>query len=143
MKTTLAIRIILLMISISFFLASCSGKKESSNEMNTWEAMDAYHFIMAECYHPLKDSANLAPARSNAELLATEADKWAASVFPARMDNEEMKSLIESLRANSRSFADQVKSGTPDSVLAASLTSLHSEYHHIMEAWEGGHEEHH
>ncbi len=105
--------------------------------------MDSYHMIMAESYHPLKDSANLTPARANAESLAAEADKWAATALPERVNNDEMKARIESIKASSRSFADKVKAGAADDELATSLTALHEEYHHIMEAWEGGHEEHH
>ncbi len=142
MKIPLTNRLAILMLTLSFAWVACSGKKEATSESRTWEAMDAYHLIMAESYHPLKDSANLAPARANAELLAAEADKWAASTFPDRVDYEGMRAQIESLKVNSRGFADKVKSGTPDSELAAALTALHDEYHHIMEAWEGGHEKH-
>ncbi len=112
-------------------------------EETTWAAMDSYHMIMAESYHPLKDSANLAPARANAELLAAEAETWAATALPERVNNDDMKALIGSLQASSRSFADKVKAGAADEELATALTALHDEFHHIMETWEGGHEKHH
>lgn len=105
--------------------------------------MDAYHLIMAEAYHPLKDSANLAPAKANAEALAAEAEKWAASTFPERVNTDEMMTRVENLKASTRAFADKVKAGAPDEELSTALTALHEEFHHIMEAWEGGHSEHH
>jgi hypothetical protein len=105
--------------------------------------MDAYHMIMAEAYHPLKDSANLAPARLNAEALAAEAEKWAATPLPDRVNNDEMTTRVENLKNSSRAFADMVKGGASDEELSTALTALHDEFHHIMEAWEGGHGEHH
>ncbi len=145
MKSLLLNRSVLIALIVLSW--GCTAKKEAatdtSMEETTWASMDAYHLIMADSYHPLKDSANLAPAKANAELLAAEAEKWAATALPERVNNEEMKGRIESLKANSRSFADKVKAGASDEELATSLTALHGEYHHIMEAWEGGHEEHH
>lgn len=147
MKTTLLIRTLMVLAVVSWI--ACSGKKESQEAghdegSTTWAEMDAYHMIMAESYHPLKDSANLAPAKANAEALAAEAEKWAAAPLPERVNNDEMMTRIENLKASSRAFADKVKAGASDEELSAALTALHEEFHHIMEAWEGGgHSEHH
>ncbi len=130
-------------------LIACSGKKEHaegehSEDATTWAELDAYHMVMAESYHPLKDSANLAPAKANAEALAAEAEKWAAASLPERVNNDEMMTRIENLKASSRAFADKVKAGATDEELSAALTALHQEFHQIQEAWEGGgHSEHH
>lgn len=134
---------VLIVISLGALLASCGGGKKEGAEETTWAAMDAYHFIMAEVYHPLKDSANLAPAKANAEALAAEAERWAATPLPERVSNDEMTTRLENLKASSRAFADKVKAGATDEELSAALTALHDEFHHIQEAWEGGHSEHH
>ncbi len=34
-----------------------------------WAAMDEFHTLMAESFHPYKDTANLAPAKANAAVL--------------------------------------------------------------------------
>jgi len=107
-----------------------------------WAEMDAYHMIMAESFHPLKDSSNLAPAKANAERMAAEAEKWAAADLPEKVSGDEMKAMIASLKASSRAFADQVEAGVADEELGIALTKLHTEFHHIMEAWEGGHQHH-
>lgn len=148
MNLQLNVRKIALLISLAAMIGACSGKKESTeaaaeSEPTNWQAMDDYHMIMAESYHPLKDSANLEPAKANAQLLAAEAEKWAETELPERVNNDEMKAKIESIKTNSRAFADKVLAGAPDEELAAALTALHEEYHHVMEAWEGGHSEHH
>ncbi len=130
-------------------LVACSGDKthsedEHGGDSNTWAEMDSYHMIMAESYHPLKDSANLAPARANAEMLAAEAEKWASAALPERVNNDEMMTRVEDLKASSRAFADKVKAGASDEELAAALTAIHEQFHGIMEAWQGGgHTDHH
>ncbi|MBL7846392.1 MAG: hypothetical protein JNL40_02900 [Cyclobacteriaceae bacterium] len=146
MNTRMNLRLPLFLLITIGLTWACSGKKEhseSASSETTWAAMDAYHLIMAEAYHPLKDSANLAPAKANAEALAEEAEKWAASTFPERVNTDEMMTRVENLKASTRAFADKVKAGASDEELSTALTALHEEFHHIMEAWEGGHSEHH
>ncbi|HRI79197.1 MAG TPA: hypothetical protein PLR06_06640 [Cyclobacteriaceae bacterium] len=132
MKTTLSILLVLVVIA-------CSKKETASDE---WPGMDTFHMVMAEAYHPLKDSANLAPAKANAEDLAMEAENWEKGDLPEKVDNDEVKAMLSQLKTDSRAFADQVKSNAPDSVLAGSLENLHGEFHKIMEAWNGGGEKH-
>jgi hypothetical protein len=134
---------VLLLLTLSL---ACSPRKEGESEDaegRTWAAMDDYHMIMAESYHPLKDSANLAPARANAEALAAEAEKWATSELPKKADNDEMKARLKAIQSGSRAFADMVKANASDEELSAALTALHDEFHKTMEAWAGGHSEHH
>ena len=61
-------------------LIACGTKKETtatetttdstSADTDEWKAMDDFHMIMAESFHPFKDSANLAPAKAKARLAA-------------------------------------------------------------------------
>lgn len=150
MKMILNLRSMVVLAVTLALLTSCGGKKEASTEAadaNTWAGMDAYHMVMAESYHPLRDSSNLAPAKANADALAAEAEKWAGAPLPERVNNDEMTTRLENLKASSRAFADKVKAGASDEELSAALTALHEEFHHIHEAWEGGHgadhKEHH
>lgn len=149
MKTKNTVPLLFSLMVVALLMA-CGGKKEEATEATTdddmtWAGMDAYHMVMAESYHPLRDSANLAPAKANAEALATEAEKWAGAALPERVNNDEMTTRLENLKTNSRAFADKVKAGATDEELSAALTALHEEFHHIHEAWEGGggHKEHH
>ena len=122
-------------------VGACAGKHETM-ESDDWAELDSYHMIMAESYHPLKDSSNLAPAKANAEALAAEAAKWASAELPDKVNTDEMKSMIATLNTSTRAFADMVGAGATDEELTAALTALHGEFHHIMEAWEGRHEHH-
>ena len=122
-------------------VGACTGKQETM-ESDDWAELDSYQMIMAESYHPLKDSSNLAPAKANAEALAAEAAKWASAELPDKVNTDEMKSMIATLNTSSRAFADMVGAGATDEELTAALTALHGEFHHIMESWEGRHEHH-
>ena len=144
MKPLHLIRFAWMFVVVAAFLSACGGeaKKEEGDAAaseTTWAAMDAYHMIMAESYHPLRDSSNLAPAKANAEALAAEAEKWASEPLPERVNNDEMTTRLENLKIASRAFADKVKAGAADEELSAALTALHEEFHHVHEAWEGGH----
>ena len=123
MKLSLSRRSVIIVLIGLFFAAGCSNKKESTSEVE-WPAMDSFHMIMAESYHPMKDSANLAPAKLNAELMATEAAKWAGAPIPEKVNNGTMQARLEELTKDARAFADQVKASAPDSVLSAALEKL-------------------
>jgi len=133
------IRTLLSILFVSAVVLACSKKEAPSDE---WPGLDTYHMVMAEAYHPMRDSANLAPAKANAEDLALEAENWEKGALPDKVDNDEVKGLLAQLKTDSRAFADQVKSNVPDSVLSSSLENLHEEFHKIMEAWHGGGEKH-
>ncbi|MCW5910984.1 MAG: hypothetical protein KIT62_07915 [Cyclobacteriaceae bacterium] len=128
-------------------LAACSKKDENllseETEINEWAEMDAFHMIMAEAFHPFKDSANLEPAKNLAEEMAAEAGKWAAAELPAQVASEDVKNLLEKLKTDTRALADEVKAGATNEQIGADLTALHDNFHSIMEAWHKGKGEKH
>ena len=98
--------------------------------------------LMADAFHPYKDSSNIEPAKKLAEEMATEAERWQSSQLPERVDNDEVKGQLEKLKVGSRALADQIKAGASDAEIGATLTSLHESFHKISEAWHGGGEKH-
>jgi hypothetical protein len=146
MKTKLFLAFIWIVV-----LAACSKKEETqateeiaaTEEVNDWAEMDSFHMIMAEAFHPFKDSANLEPVKTLAEEMATEADKWAAASLPAKVDTDEVKALLAKLKTDTRALADKVKAGATNEELGAELTALHDNFHGIMEAWHKGKGEKH
>ena len=135
-------------------LAGCSAKKETAENTDAethahdeaksekWEIMDEFHMIMAESFHPYKDSANLAPAKANAVAMAAAAEKWQSSPLPEKVNNDEVKAKLEELKKNTASFVETVKAGD-DKVIAESLTKLHDLFHELQESWYGGEHHHH
>jgi hypothetical protein len=128
---------ILIVAALSF---ACSKKEKHHHEKTgEWKELDSFHKVMAEAFHPLKDSGNLEPAKKLAAHLADEAAKWAASSLPEDVNNDQMKVYLEQLKSDSRSFADDIAKGVPDDVLKAKVIALHDQFHKIMEASQGGH----
>ena len=139
----------MLVAVVALVVVSCGAKKDeateavAAEEQLEWKELDAYHMLMAEAFHPYKDSANLAPAKTGAAALAEEATKWVAAPLPAKVDNQEVKDALVKLEADSRAFAEKVAGGATDEELGASLNALHDHFHKIQEAWHhGGHHGH-
>ena len=134
---------------------SCSGKKESAHEeghhehhdgdsatADSWVPMDEFHMLMAESFHPYKDSSNLAPSKANADAMATAAARWQSEPLPEKVNNDAVRAQLEKLKASTAAFAETVKTGD-DKVIADSLASLHDLFHEIQESWYGGKGHHH
>jgi hypothetical protein len=123
--------------ALLLIFAACSKKESEDETSDEWPEMDSFHMIIADAYHPFKDSANLAPAKKLAEEMALEAVRWQEAALPDKVSDDDMKKMLEGLRLESRAFADQVRSNVSDAELGNSLTTLHDSFHKIMEAWYG------
>jgi hypothetical protein len=137
----------ILFLAMLALAAACSTKKEEakSDEVavaEEWPAMDAYHMVMAEAFHPFKDSANLEPVKAQAAELVKAADAWVNAPLPEKVNNDEVKAKLQSLKTDSEALAQLVVAGTAEEI-GASLTSLHDKFHELQEAWYGGGEHKH
>jgi len=127
--------------------AACTSKKEEAADSevessDTWQAMDDFHMVMAESFHPYKDSANLGPAKANADSLLAAADKWLNSAIPTKVDNAEFKEKLQQLKHEAEEFVILAQTDD-DKAIAESLTQVHDLFHQLQEEWYGGHDEHH
>jgi hypothetical protein len=119
-------------------VAACKKNPPAESEAEAeWSQMDAYHMVMAEAFHPFKDSSNLAPAKGLAPELATAADQWTSTPIPEKINTDEVRRQLEKLKADSHAFADHVKASSSDEQLGKELTALHATFHELMEAWSG------
>lgn len=137
-----------------YFLNSCNAKKEADasetehahhaedDAREDWTEMDDFHMIMAEAFHPYKDSANLAPAKAIAAEMAANAAKWAEAPLPERVNNDEVKNRLLELKSGAASFEQLVTTGT-DQQVGEALTKLHDQFHDVQEYWYGGGHDHH
>jgi len=127
------------LILIMLFLAACAGKKEVAHERedeSVWKELDDFHTIMAETFHPYKDSSDLEPVKIRALELMTAADRFASATLPGKVDKEEVKSKLQQLKSEATSLAESVKDAD-DNEIAGHLTKLHDTFHEIQEAWYG------
>jgi len=140
-------------LAIVALLFACGTKKETAETGETadsatavadeWREMDDFHMIMAESFHPFKDSANLAPAKAKAAEMAASAERWLAAPLPEKVNNDSVKAKLEALKTKTTAFVETAKS-TDDKVVGDALTELHDMFHELQEAWYAGHEgEHH
>ncbi len=141
-------KILLLRLNILvmvLLLASCGKKPETMSaeeSSDEWPELDSFHMLMSDAFHPYKDSANVAPVKKLAEEMALEAERWQESKLPGKVNNDGIKDQLEKLKVGTRALADQIKAGASDAEIGASLTTLHDNFHAIMEAWYGGGEKH-
>ena len=108
--------------------------KEAAADDHEWKIMDEYHAVMADAFHPFKDSANLVPAKENAKNLAEVANRWAESELPGKVNNEQMKAALTRLRSSSVSFEETVQTNN-DQAIGDSLNHLHDLFHSVQDAW--------
>ena len=135
----------IVLFALTLLAFACASKKEEASgeaaDQKEWKEMDEFHMIMAETFHPFKDSANLEPAKTRAGELATGADKWANATLPEKVNNDEMKTKLEQLKTETTSFL-QIVSTNDEKAIGDELTKIHDLFHSIQEAWYGGGEGH-
>lgn len=133
------------MLLAAFVFAGCAAKKEDAHadghgenpgpdDELVWQEMDDFHLIMAETFHPYKDSSNLDPVKRRAAELMASADQWASSPLPDKMDNAEVKAKLLQLKTEAAALAEQVRSAD-DNVIGEQLTKLHNTFHELQETW--------
>jgi len=123
-------------------LVGCSSKSQEE-AVKEWPEMDSFHLIMAEAYHPFKDSANLEPAKLLAQDLADEAKKWSLAALPESVNNDDMKAQVTKLVAGTSDFLAKVNESASDSLVGISLSDMHDTFHKIQEGWYSGGEHDH
>ncbi|HEX6227038.1 MAG TPA: hypothetical protein VFZ52_21615 [Chryseolinea sp.] len=135
-----------IIVSISLLSVACSGKKEGDHDAHhseeiksdAWKEMDDFHMIMAEAFHPYKDSSNLEPAKQNAAALTASAESWSGAPLPAMFEgDDEIKFKLNQLKSDAAKF-EQVVAAGDEKAIGESLTKLHDLFHEIQESWYGG-----
>jgi hypothetical protein len=138
------------LLLLAFVVIACAvscGKKDRKDEHSSvapkeWKEMDAFHMVMAEAFHPYKDSADLAPAKQIASEMASAAKEWKSSDKPEGIDADKFDEKLERLTTLSDEFANLVKSES-DEVIAGKLTGLHDLFHELQNDFYGGADGHH
>lgn len=134
----MSVRTIIIFALLFTTALSCTPKTDSPDGSNEdtaeWKEMDDFHMVMAESFHPFRDSANLEPVKEHAAEMATLAAQWADSELPAKVNTEEVKGQIQELKEATAALVDLVEVGD-DAAIGTALTSVHDSFHHLQEAW--------
>ena len=131
--------------ALSIVVSACTSKQGGDNETSEdgeWKPMDDFHMIMAESFHPFRDSADLGPAKANADAMVVAAETWLNAPIPEKVNNDEIKGKLQELKDEAVAFA-MISKTNDDAATGVSLTKLHDLFHGLQEEWYGGHEEHH
>jgi hypothetical protein len=130
------------LVAVLIFTA-CQKKAENvesvSSDSDEWKAMEDFHMVMADIYHPFKDSANLEPARTGLASFEAAVNTFADASLPAKVDTDEVKASFAALKTD----VEAMKSAADDTAFGAALENAHTHFHEIMEAWHGGGEHKH
>lgn len=137
----------IIFLALALLIVACATPKEDQDndgaEQAEWAGMDDFHMVMAETFHPYKDSSNLEPVKSRAGELAAVAENWANEPLPPRVDNDDMKKMLQELQDQIASLVQLVSTGN-DEAIGSQLTKVHDTFHAIQEDWYGGsHEDQH
>lgn len=133
---------ILTAVLVAGYMFSCGEKtttatseiSDAAANSEDWTMMDEFHIVMAEAFHPYKDSANLQPAKELAADMVAAAEKWAKSPLPAQVDNDVVKGKIDELTKETKQFQETVQSGN-DAEISSQLNALHDLFHELQDAW--------
>jgi hypothetical protein len=145
-------RLSLMIVVAGLVVLSCSTQKTTDHHEvhadsvsdDSWKAMDEFHMIMAETFHPFKDSSNLQPVKMQYKALIEASEKWVNSPIPAKVNTGAMKAKLQQLNADVNALAEGIETEKPDQDIGVFLTILHDRFHEIQELWYGGGEhEHH
>ena len=137
----------IIVCAFTLVITACTSKKDDGNagaaSEEEWKPMDEFHMVMAESFHPFRDSADLGPAKANAEAMVAAAEKWLDAPIPEKVNNDETKTKLKQLKDEAVAFATISKTDD-ENAIGEALTKLHDLFHSIQEEWYGGgHEDHH
>ena len=95
----------------AIMLVNCSTKHDHHEQAGAdeWPAMDDFHMLMAETFHPYKDSFNLQPIKEKATELEEEAARWAGAPLPERVNNDKVKAELEKQIAEEAEMNERIK----------------------------------
>jgi len=121
------------------FTVACSSSKPVQHA-KSWHEMDDFHMLMAELYHPFKDSANLQPVKKHYQELSKATDAWVTSASREQISNDKVKSKILQLKQDVAQLIEMVEGGA-DNEIGNSLEKLHVTFHEVQSMWYTQHSE--
>ncbi len=131
--------LMLVVVMLGSLLIACSQKSETTGVTDSeadmeWMGMDEFHMVMAESFHPYRDSSNLEPAKRFSKDMVESANQWIANDLPAHVDHAEVKQLMADLKTEAENLSSLVDLQSEEEI-GVSLTRLHDIFHHLQEKW--------
>ena len=87
--------------------------------------------VMAELYHPFKDSTNLQPVKMHHQDLTKATEAWVNSTVPAQRHNDKVRLTLLQLQQEVAELTEAISVGV-DNEIGSSLEKLHTTFHEIQ-----------
>lgn len=100
-------------------------------ELETWQALNEFHQVMAETFHP-SEKGNLTPVRNRSGEMAEKAQALLDQPIPASFNTVEIKKSITDLLVGAKELDVMVKSHADDKMITGKLNNLHDLFHSIQ-----------
>lgn len=102
-------------------------------EMDSWTALNEFHKILSQTYHPAEEG-NMDPIKTRSAELMLAAVNLKSSKKPKSVDTAEINSSIEILVKKSNELHKMVKKKMTNPILKAKLYEIHQEFHKLEES---------
>ena len=103
----------------------------SAQSMDKWPALNDFHTVMSETFHPAEEG-NLLPIKARSEEMMNKAAALLKSDIPAEFRTNAILANAEKLQMKSKALNKMVSSKAADAEIVKSLTELHNIFHEIV-----------
>ena len=131
MKTLVNVCLVLFLAVIFMPNVDAQQDNMSDQEMEWEQAKSAYHKVMASTFHPAEEG-DLEPLKTQHNVLAWQADNWAATSIPKELRTKELKANMKLLKSASKDLSRLVLKGGSDAELTKAMFALHDTFHTIV-----------
>jgi superoxide dismutase len=100
-------------------------------EKETWTALNEFHVVMAQTFHP-SEEGNLAPIRQRSGEMVEKAQALLNQPIPASFNTVEIKKSITDLLMGAKELDEMVRSHADDKMITTKLNNLHDTFHTIQ-----------
>jgi hypothetical protein len=109
-----------------------SGAVQGQSIFSKWPALDEYHKVMAQTFHPSEDG-NLEPIKKRSGELRDQAAMVAKSDIPTEFDSPAIRKAVKQLNKDSKALDKFIQSNkATDPQITKSLAALHDVFHDVV-----------
>lgn len=120
------------MKQLLFLLLLTAATFSAQAQKPTWTALDDYHTVMSQTFHP-SEEGNLQPIKERSGELAAKAKTLQKSEIPTAYQKPGVKETLVLLAKESKALDKIVRKKKSDAEITKTLTALHERFHEVME----------
>lgn len=113
------------------YYEALQGPLLTTIEKNSWQALNDFHMVMAQTFHPAEEN-NFAPIRQRSGELVARAVDLKNSKIPASFDTPEIRKAIDELVKGATELDKINTKKAKDAALKDKLSKVHDKFHEIQ-----------